>query len=89
MKTEWNLGWNSPVIRWAYFPVNDCYSPPPMTSLCALFWRTVLLTPLKIALLGAGLGLFLFFLEHLLFHMDMGLWTAFALPMGGNYGWAY
>lgn len=45
------------LVRWAYLGV-DKYNRPNVTSLCEVFWRSVLLTPLKlIGLLACYLGL--------------------------------
>ena len=42
---------NSLIIRWAYLLMVVLGDPiPRQTSLCALFWRTVLITPLWIAI---------------------------------------
>jgi hypothetical protein len=41
-------------VRWAYFLES---SKPWHTTLCALFWRTVLLTPAKICCILGGVGL--------------------------------
>lgn len=41
----------SRLVRWAYFLDSRT---PEHTSLCALFWRTVLITPLKICMIIGG-----------------------------------
>lgn len=41
------------LIRWAYWLDKKIGDPPPFTvTLCTLFWRTVLLTPLVLLLIG-------------------------------------
>lgn len=40
----------SRLVKWAYFLAD---SVPSRTSLCVLFWRVVLITPLKILFIGA------------------------------------
>ena len=42
------------IVRWAY--LWEGYTPH-QTSLCALFWRTVALSPLKVFMLGCVLAL--------------------------------
>lgn len=39
------------IVRWAYFtyePTNGHCNAPKLSSLCAIFWRSVLWTPLKL-----------------------------------------
>lgn len=44
---------NSRLIRWAYWLDRKCDGgTPSAVSLCALFWRTVLLTPLALAVVA-------------------------------------
>lgn len=43
-----NLKRDSRIVRWAYL-TDDC-SPPRLTSLCALFWRCVLWTPVRLTI---------------------------------------
>ena len=54
------LNRKSRIVRWAYpFPVRY-WDIPAHTNLCTLFWRSVLLTPMKFLLIvGAVFGLFL------------------------------
>lgn len=51
------LSRKSKLARWAYR--FDSYRPPYQTTLCALFWRALLLTPLQYALLTVVPGLIL------------------------------
>jgi hypothetical protein len=60
---------NSWLIRWAYFGADYV---PRQTTLCALFWRIILLTPLKVAFL-ITLGC-------------MVVWTMFITPFKA-FGW--
>lgn len=48
-----NLKRNSRIVRWAYFTADNI---PYQTSLCPLFWRIVLLTPMKIIVTSACVG---------------------------------
>jgi hypothetical protein len=50
---------DSRLVRWAYFLESR---KPYQTSLCALFWRTVLWTPMKVCAMVGGLGMILFVL---------------------------
>lgn len=56
---NWELRRNALIIRWAYLWAGGA---PYRTSLCRLFWRTVLITPLKllgcaacVAIIGAAI----------------------------------
>ena len=81
MKME--LRRNSWIVRWAYlFEYRRVWVR--QTSICALFWRTVLLTPLKIAVPSSVLVMLAFvaythpwnFLKALLLIGVIGLTTA-------------
>lgn len=74
-------GW---LIKWAYLlrHLND-EGIPHTTSVCVLFWRCIVLTPVHIALfLGvvAGLGFFLIAPWVMYdFHNVLAVWTGFAM----------
>lgn len=52
----------SKLLRWAYL-LSDKHPHTHQAdvNLCNVFWRTIVLTPLKLAAIGAGIG-FLFYL---------------------------
>lgn len=70
---------NGPLVEWAYKFEERV---PLYTNLCALFWRTVLFTPLKIGAIGLVLGLLVLWHEYLWFQ---AWWMALA-PVGGVAG---
>lgn len=49
------LSRNSWLVKWAYF-LEDA---PSRESLCTLFWRVVLLSPIKLASIATIIGLFI------------------------------
>ncbi len=54
----------SRLIRWAYLFESD-YRIPSMTKLCPLFWRVVLVSPLKVVIPSAIVGAILYGLFRL------------------------
>jgi hypothetical protein len=66
------LSYNSRIVRWAYF--FNSYVPS-QTSLCKLFWKTVLITPL----IGLGIGGVCGFLLWLITYVGLYKNTKFTL----------
>jgi hypothetical protein len=65
------------LVRWAYFAAS--YTPA-QTNLCAVFWRSVLVTPLKLL----GLAFFLYFVVYALLIypvLALGWWGLLSGPI--------
>lgn len=71
------LSRDSKLVRWAYFLSEQ--NPPKHTNLCNLFWRTVLLTPLKLSAFLCLLGTVLL-AALILPVMQLGWWGLLVTP---------
>lgn len=81
---NWQLKRNSKLVRWAYlFESRREYTV--RTSLCAIFWRSVLFTPLKLFSIGL-LGAFCCFLMFLYGRLWWQHWTVAVLRTLGVIG---
>lgn len=50
---NWTVNRNSALVRWAYLFDSDV---PRQTSLCAIFWRSVLIVPAALALIVGAIA---------------------------------
>ena len=67
---------NGRAIRWAYMFEDFT---PCQTTLCAMFWRTVMITPLKLAFLASIISLVLYTVFWIPVHI-WGWWGLLAFP---------